>query len=223
MIIELKNISKTYNDGEKELKILQDINLSILENEFIVIKGPSGSGKSTLLNIIGMIIPFSEGKYSINNDIVDNNVNLSKMRNEIFGYIFQDFGLINNISVYKNVKIPLEYSQKFNNCHKQRIEKVLNEVNMLSKINCYPKNLSRGECQKIAIARAIVNKPKIILADEPTASLDKYSRDNIMEILKRLHEEGNTIILVTHDLNLIKYANRIIEIQYGNIYETNHV
>lgn len=218
MKILMKNISKEYIDGSEKLEALKNINLSISDNEFIAIIGPSGSGKSTLLNIIGMIDQQYKGEYMFNNiSIIKYNEDLSKIRNKYFGYVFQNYGLIKNISVYKNIKIPLDYIKISKKELKNKIDNVLNKLNLRDKADSYPNNMSGGQCQKVAIARAIVNDSEIILADEPTASLDKNSRDTVIEIFLELYKSGKTIILVTHDLKITKYCTRIIEMEDGKI------
>lgn len=218
MDILLENVSKEYKDGSKILKALNNINLNIKEHEFIGIIGPSGSGKSTLLNIIGTIDKKFNGSYRLNDiDIKDKGIKLNKIRNKYFGYVFQNFALINNISVYENVKLPLEYSTLNKYEIKERVQEVLNKIGLMDRSKSLPIDMSGGECQKVAMARAIINEPSVILADEPTGSLDKESKKVVIRILCDLYNSGKTIILVTHDLKLIKYCNRVVEIEDGFI------
>ena len=218
MSISLKNISKVYNDGESELKALNNVTIDIDENEYVGIIGASGSGKSTLLNIIGMIDNPTTGEYEfngINTKKISNE--LGGLRNKYFGYVFQRFGLIEYMSVYKNIKIPLEYRNIAKREIKEKVDDILKAFNLVDKRNMLPSQLSGGQCQKVAIARAIINDPLIILADEPTGALDKKSKDIVIEILNQLHLNGKTVILVTHDLKLIENCTRVIEIENGVI------
>ena len=219
MSIELKNINKIYGDKENLLNALSDVDLKINNGEMVAIIGPSGSGKSTLLNIIGTIDTPTSGQYIINNQDISNlkPKQLAKIRNKTFGFIFQYFGLINDISVYKNIKIPLEYSKCNKSEINQRIDTVLTSLDIIDKKKIIPRKLSGGQCQRVAIARAIINNPDIIIADEPTGALDKKTSKEIMNIFKKINNSGTTIIIVTHDLAIAEECSRIIKIEDGRI------
>lgn len=216
-IIELKNISKIYGSKDNQLVALNNITLTINKGEFVTILGTSGSGKSTLLNIIGCLDSPTTGTYLYENeDIIKiNDKQLSKLRNKSFGFILQFFGLINDESVYENVSVPLQYSDKKNK--KELIENILKKLGIIDKIKAKPTELSGGQCQRVSIARALVNDPDIILADEPTGALDKKTGLQVIDILKQLNLEGKTIILVTHDQMIAESSKRIIQLEDGNI------
>lgn len=218
-IIQLKNLNKIYGSGENKVEALNEINLNIKKGEMIAIVGPSGSGKSTLLNIIGLLDKQTNGEYIC----LENNMkNISKKeiaryRNKNFGFVIQNFALLNNYTVLENIKIPLEYgecSKKEINDRIQYLSKKLNIDNLLYK---KPNKLSGGQCQRVAIARAIANNPQIILADEPTGSLDTKNGQNVINLFKEINKDGVTIIIVTHDLTIANQCNRIIELSDGKI------
>lgn len=225
MAIELKNITKVYGSKENKFKALSNINLKINDGEMIAIVGPSGSGKSTLLNIIGTIDNATSGNYILNN--IDINTlkskDIAKLRNKNFGFIFQYFGLLNDVPVYKNVKIPLEYCRCNRNEANKRIDKILERLGILDKKKSTPKELSGGQCQRVAIARALVNNPNIILADEPTGALDKSTGNGVLEILKEVNKTGKTVIIVTHDLDIANKCSRIIKIEDGVIVDDKNI
>lgn len=218
-MIELKNVIKTYGNGEAKVHALNNINIKIERGEFIAIVGPSGSGKSTLLNILGGIDTLSSGTYYLNSKEISSlsSKNMAHLRNDEFGFILQYFGLINDYTVYENVALPLKYSKKKIKNKKELVREMLRKLSIENKENSYPTELSGGQCQRVAIARALINNPNIILADEPTGALDKKTGIQIMEILKQLNEEGKTVIIVSHDENIYSKCNRIIRIEDGNI------
>ncbi|MDI6735859.1 MAG: ABC transporter ATP-binding protein [bacterium] len=218
-IINLIDLHKTYGSGESQVNALNDVSLSVDKGEMLAIMGPSGSGKSTLLNIIGCIDKPTIGKYLLFDRSIDgyNDIERAELRNEVFGFVVQDFSLVERYSVYKNIMIPLSYSKKIIKSKKDKIEKVLSQLGIMEKKNVMAFNLSMGQRQRVAIARAIVNDPDIILADEPTGSLDSNMGKEVMGILKELNREGKTIIIVTHDINVASYCHRTIQIKDGKV------
>ena len=221
-IVELKNINKFYKVGKEKAHILKSINLNIKKGEFVMIMGKSGSGKTTLLNILGFLDKFDEGEYIFNNKDVTrlNESERSNFRNLNIGFIFQQFNLINTLNIYQNVELPMIYNNKYSKQEKkEQIENNLSIVGLLDKIKQKPVQLSGGQQQRVAIARALVNNPEIIFADEPTGSLDSDTGIEIMELLKELNKQGKTIIMVTHDEDLTKYASKVIKLKDGLIME----
>ena len=221
-IVELKNINKFYKVGKEKAHILKSINLNIKKGEFVMIMGKSGSGKTTLLNILGFLDKFDEGEYIFNNKDVTrlNESERSNFRNLNIGFIFQQFNLINTLNIYQNVELPMIYNNKYSKQEKkEQIENNLSIVGLLDKIKQKPVQLSGGQQQRVAIARALVNNPEIIFADEPTGSLDSDTGIEIMDLLKELNKQGKTIIMVTHDEDLTKYASKVIKLKDGLIME----
>lgn len=217
-LINLDNIQKYYTVGKDKLHVLKSINIDIQKGEFIMIMGKSGSGKTTLLNILGFLDKFDEGKYYFNNEDVTNLTEnqRSVFRNKHIGFVFQQFNLIETLNIYQNVEIPLIYSGKLDK--KKRTDIVrekLELVGLADKENQKPLQLSGGQQQRVAIARALVNDPELIFADEPTGALDSETATSIMEMLKLLNDQGKTIIMVTHDSDMIKYATRVIRLKDG--------
>lgn len=218
-MIKMRNVNKIYYGKNIRTKVLDEINLNIDEGEFICIYGPSGCGKTTLLNIIGLMDTYTSGTYSFN----EKNINkkeekeFSKLRNSQFGYIFQNFNLIPDLNVLENICVPMGYGGIRKKARELRAKELLEKVGLLERLKHFPEQLSGGEKQRVAIARAISNNPKVILADEPTGSLDQENGIKIMEILKELHKQGTTVIMVTHDVNLSIYATRVINILDGKI------
>ncbi|MGL5615525.1 MAG: ABC transporter ATP-binding protein [Sarcina sp.] len=217
-IITLENISKIYGKSENIEKVLKNINLSIVEGESLAIIGPSGSGKSTLLNIIGLMDIATSGSYSLysKNIKLQSEKELANLRNEKFGFIFQNFNLIENYNLIENVIIPLSYSKNKKQM-KARAMEMLTKVGLKDHLLKKTNKLSGGQKQRVAIARALVNNPSIILADEPTGSLDSENGQLIMDLLLKINKEGKTLILITHDLNIANQCNRILKIQDGRI------
>ncbi|WP_366936893.1 ABC transporter ATP-binding protein [uncultured Clostridium sp.] len=221
-LMELKNINKYYDLNKDKLHVLKSLNFSIEKGEFVMIMGKSGSGKTTLMNSLGFLDRFDDGIYNFNGENVTNisENKKSELRNRYMGFIFQQFHLIDSLTIGKNVELPLLY--KGGVPHKERkelVEKYLKLVGLEEKINRFPKELSGGQQQRIAIARSLINDPYVIFADEPTGALDSETSTQIMEILKKLNEEGKTIIMVTHDGDLVQYATRVIRIKDGVIVE----
>lgn len=218
-MIEMKNVTKIYSNGEYETLALQDINLSIKKGEFVAIMGKSGSGKSTLLNIIGCMDELTYGEYLFDNIIV-NNLNrkkLDKFRKDNINFVFQNFALMNQYSVYENVEVPLLARNIKKSERKVLIEEVLKKLGILEQKDKLPVHISRGQQQRTAIARAIIAKNQLVVADEPTGALDEKNSEEILKILKALNKEGLTIVIVTHDRKVAEQANRIIELSDGKI------
>lgn len=218
MQIKLDNIRKYYKVGKEKLHILKSLNLEIEEGEFIMIMGKSGSGKTTLLNVLGFLDKIDEGHYIFNDTDVStlSENKRSEYRAKYAGFVFQQFNLIDTINVYQNIEVPLIYAGvKDKNKRKELIYEKLNQVGLSDKALSSPNHLSGGQKQRIAIARAIVNSPKIIFADEPTGALDSETGRDIMELLSSLNKNGTTVIMVTHDQDMTKYASRVITLKDG--------
>lgn len=216
MLIKLENIKKEFVNGELTTKVLHGISLDIEKGGFVSIMGPSGSGKSTLMHILGLLDKPSDGKYFLDgNDVTTiDDIELAKLRNEKIGFVFQSFNLLPKASVAENVVLPLIYSKNKED-QKARAEKVLGQVGLSHRTDYMPNQISGGEKQRVAIARALVNGPSVIFADEPTGNLDTKSGSQIMAILQKLNDEGNTIILVTHETHTAEHAKRIIYLRDG--------
>ncbi len=217
-IIKLENIQKYYKIGKEKFHVLKSLSLSINTGDFVMIMGKSGSGKTTLLNILGFLDKFDDGDYFFSNKNVTNlNENQrSTFRNKNIGFVFQQFNLIETLNVYQNVELPLIYDNSLNKSQRENIVKEkLNAVGLLDKIYQPPLQLSGGQQQRIAIARALVNNPQIIFADEPTGALDSETSEEIMKLLKNLNDQGKTIIMVTHDSDLVKYATKVVRLKDG--------
>ncbi len=214
--VEIKNMYKSYEDGK--IKALNGINLSILDGEFVSIIGPSGSGKSTLLNMLGALDVPDSGSIEVEGQNLTEDEKLNEFRSQKIGFIFQLHNLIPNISVRENVEIPM-YTQKLSSDEmKNRALELLDDVGLKDKADILPNKLSGGERQRVAIARALANNPSIILADEPTGSLDSKTSSKILRLLIDLHEDKNvTLIIVTHDMDVAKLADRVIEVLDGEI------
>ena len=220
MLINIVNLNKNYAIGEEEIPALQDINLQIEKNEYVAIMGPSGSGKSTLMNILGCLDTPTNGHYYFNQvDVsgLDDDA-LSAMRNKEIGFIFQNFNLLPRLNALQNVELPLIYAGTLAEERKKRAMKALDRVGLSNRVNHKPSELSGGQRQRIAIARALVTNPGILLADEPTGALDSKTGEDIMRLFHELHQEGNTIILITHEQDIANYANRNIFIKDGMIH-----
>ncbi|SFJ50983.1 putative ABC transport system ATP-binding protein [Terrisporobacter glycolicus] len=220
-MIKISNINKFYNLGEEKFHALKNVNLEIKKGEFLAIMGPSGSGKSTMIKILGLLDREYEGEFLLNDQNVkelDDNI-LSRLRNERLGYVFQDFNLIQRLTIRENIELPMLYSGKAQKECLHKVKELLDEINLSDKMNKYPSQLSGGQQQRISIIRALVNNPDIIIADEPTGALDSKTSEQIMDIFKKLNEEGITIILITHDVNVAKKAKRMVKIFDGILKE----
>lgn len=198
-MLELKNICKSFNQGEFKNSVLKDINLIVKQGDFISIMGPSGSGKSTLINILGLLDSDFRGEYKLNGEIIKslNEDQHATLRNNDIGFVFQQFHLINEYTVRENILLSFLYSEKKANL--KYIENLVEDLGLVEKLNEYPNNLSGGQKQRVALIRALAHKPKFLIADEPTGALDEESRDEILQILQNLNNSGTTIIIVTHD------------------------
>lgn len=218
-IIKLENACKEFGKDDSKVRALDNVSLTISKGEMVAIIGPSGSGKSTLLNIIGCLDKLDSGTYMLNDKRVSDlkNKNLAYVRNNEFGFIVQYFALIDDYTVYENVRVPLKYSKKSFKNNKDRILNLLEKLDIKSKKDNYPCELSGGQNQRVAIARAIINDPEIILADEPTGALDLKTGMQVIDMLKKLNNDGKTVIIVTHDNNVASRCNRIIKIEDGKV------
>jgi putative ABC transport system ATP-binding protein len=216
-IIHLENIRKSYYLGKNELQVLKGISLDIFKNEYVALMGPSGSGKSTLMNILGCLDSPSGGKYVLNGKDVsrmpDND--LAEVRNKEIGFVFQQFNLLARLTALENVALPLIYSGVGKKERIERAKEVMAKVKLDDRSHHKPNELSGGQCQRVAIARALINNPAIILADEPTGNLDSKTSYEIMDILGKIHADGNTVILVTHEEDISNFAHRVIRLRDG--------
>ena len=219
MIIKTENLTKDYETGTQVVRALKGINLSVEKGEFLSIMGPSGSGKTTLMNIIGCLDSPTDGSYYLNNKQVSklDDDELAQIRNEEIGFVFQSFHLLARNTAFENVMLPLKYAGVNKEEATKRSNDVLDLVGLSSRSKPTPAELSGGQQQRVAIARALVNKPSILFADEPTGNLDSKTGQDVMKIFKDLNENGQTIILITHEDSVAKQSNRIITIMDGLI------
>lgn len=218
-IIQILNLNKAYDLGKEKIQVLKDINLNVDKGEFIAILGPSGSGKSTLMNIIGCMDNVSSGKYTLNGESIENTSDkvLAKIRNEKIGFIFQKYHLISKYDVLQNVMMPLLIRGTDRKVAKAKALEKLVLVGLEDRLKHKPKELSGGQQQRVAIARALVSEPAILLADEPTGALDSETGREILELFKKLNDNGNTIIMITHDKEIANWSKRVINIVDGKI------
>jgi len=220
MLIEIQNLSKDYVMGEMVVPALIDINLQIRQNEYVAIMGPSGSGKSTLMNILGCLDTPTSGRYFFNGtdvSVLDDD-SLSVMRNKEIGFVFQNFNLLPKLNALQNVEMPLIYAGMKSEDRKRNALEALEKVGLSDRMHHKPSELSGGQRQRVAIARALVTKPGILLADEPTGALDSKTGEEIMVLFRQLHEEGNTVIVITHEQEIANHANRTIHIRDGRVF-----
>lgn len=220
-MIELKNIKKSFFMGESEIKAINDIDFKVEKGEFVAIIGPSGSGKSTLMNVLGLLDTPDSGEYKLDNLLISDlsDSNLAKLRNQKIGFIFQNFYLLPKINALENVKLPLMYKGTSLKEANDLAYEYLEKVGLKGREKHLPNQLSGGQQQRVAIARALINHPEIILADEPTGALDSKTSNEIMDMLQKLNEGGETIILITHDSKVANRAKRIVRIADGKLYE----
>ena len=217
MIIELEHIEKTYGTGSNKVPVLHDVNLTVEAGEYIAIMGPSGSGKSTLMNILGYLDVPTGGVYRFDGE--DNaragDARMARIRNEKIGFVFQSFHLMQQRRAWENVALPLMYGNVRRKERRQRAEEALKQVGLGDRMNFYPNQLSGGQCQRVAIARAICTRPKLLLADEPTGALDSKSGQQIMDIFDELHDQGMTIVMITHEHAVAERARKMLYIYDG--------
>jgi putative ABC transport system ATP-binding protein len=218
-LIETQELWKTYVMGAEEIHALRGVSIVIERGEYVAIMGPSGSGKSTLMNLIGCLDTPSKGSYLLNEKQVSqmNDDELARIRNEEIGFVFQTFNLLPRATALHNVELPLIYAGVTGKVRAQRANEALDKVELVDRKMHRPNELSGGQRQRVAIARALVNSPSILLADEPTGNLDSKTGEEIMRLFARLHEQGNTIILVTHEPDVAANAARVIHIRDGQV------
>jgi len=219
MIIETKNLCKSFQVGSEKVQALKGVDLAVQKGEFLSIMGPSGSGKTTLMNIIGCLDTPTSGTYHLNNKLVNelDDDELAMIRNKEIGFVFQSFHLLARNSALSNVLLPLKYAGKKETEAQIMAEEVLKKVGLTNRMNHSPSELSGGQQQRVAIARALVNNPSIIFADEPTGNLDTQTGNDVMNLFKQLNEQGQTIILITHEEDIAMQSKRIINIKDGLI------
>ncbi len=220
-IIRLEHIYKDYPLGNSTVRVLKDINLSVHPGEYVALMGPSGSGKSTLMNIIGALDVPTSGKYILNGREVEklSDDQLAEVRNKEIGFVFQTFNLLPRLSALENVALPLIYAGVSKRERLERARRMLADVGLADRMDHKPNQLSGGQRQRVAIARALINNPSILLADEPTGNLDSQSSEDVMKLFDRLHEQGHTIILVTHEPDIAAHAKRLVRLLDGKILE----
>jgi putative ABC transport system ATP-binding protein len=219
VVILAEDLWKVYKLDEQEVEALRGVSLTIERNEFVAIMGPSGSGKSTLMNLIGCLDTPTSGTYRLNGKLVSamSEDELAFTRNREIGFVFQVFNLLSRASAFRNVELPLIYAGMKKTEREEKARRALERVEMKARMNHKPSELSGGERQRVAVARALVNEPSLLLADEPTGNLDSRTGREILNLFHRIHEQGNTIIMVTHDREVANQAQRIISIRDGQI------
>ena len=216
-VIHLENIRKSYFMGKQELEVLKGVSLDIDRNEYVALMGPSGSGKSTLMNILGCLDSPTSGSYVLNGKDVSQmpDDDLAEVRNKEIGFVFQQFNLLPRLTALENVALPLVYAGIPKKQRNEMAMEVLRKVDLTDRSHHRPNELSGGQCQRVAVARALVNNPSIILADEPTGNLDSKTSHEIMELFNRIYDDGNTVVLVTHEEDISRFARRIIRLKDG--------
>jgi putative ABC transport system ATP-binding protein len=218
-VIAIEHLGKTYELGKTQVKALIDVTFDVQKNEFMAIMGPSGSGKSTLMNLLGCLDTPSEGSYILNGKVVSQMTenDLAFTRNREIGFVFQVFNLLPRATAFRNVELPLIYKGTKKKEREEMVRRAIAIVSMTDRMDHRPPELSGGERQRIAIARALVNEPSLILADEPTGNLDSKTGQEILNLFHKLHEAGNTIIMVTHDSNVAQQTERILFLKDGRL------
>lgn len=219
ILIFAENLGKVYRLGEQDVEALRGVSFTIARNEFVAIMGPSGSGKSTLMNLLGCLDTPTSGTYRLNGKLVSamTEDELAFIRNREIGFVFQVFNLLSRASAFRNIELPLVYSGMKKAEREDKTRRALEKVEMTPRMTHKPSELSGGERQRVAVARALVNEPSLLLADEPTGNLDSRTGREILNLFHRIHEQGNTIIIVTHDREVAQQAQRIIHIRDGQI------
>ncbi len=222
-MIQTKNLKKLYTTEEVETTALNNVNLEIKPGEFVAIMGPSGCGKSTLLNLLGLLDNPSDGEYFFLEQEVSKYTERKRanMRKNNIGFVFQSFNLIDELTVYENVELPLLYLGFTSSERKTRVNEVLERMQIMHRKNHFPQQLSGGQQQRVAVGRAVVANPKLILADEPTGNLDSAHGEEVMNLMAKLHEEGTTIIMVTHSPAYAEYAQRVVHLFDGHVVTEN--
>ena len=217
MLISTQNLNKTYIMGTQKVEALKDVSIQIDNNEYVALMGPSGSGKSTLMNLIGCLDSPSKGQYTLNGTEVStmDDAALADVRNRQIGFVFQTFNLLPRLTALENVALPLVYSGISREDRLEKARKTLESVGLGDRVDHKPNELSGGQRQRVAVARALVNDPAIILADEPTGNLDTKTSYEIMSLFEEIHNNGNTVILVTHENDIAQHAHRIIRLRDG--------
>lgn len=223
LIIDIKNVKKVFGTGENTFQALKGVSLEVQKNEFVSLMGSSGSGKSTLMNIISCLDVPSEGDYYLNGQDVSNMTDdeLALVRNNEIGIVFQTFNLLNKKTAWENVALPLVYANIDKEERYERALSMLDKVGLKSKAESKPSQMSGGQIQRVAVARALINNPSLLLADEPTGNLDSTTSYEIMDLFTELHHQGNTILMVTHEDDIAEYSQRIIRLQDGLILTPN--
>jgi putative ABC transport system ATP-binding protein len=224
-MIELVDIDKTYGIGDVTTQVLKEVSFCVEKGEYVAIMGASGTGKTTLMNLVGLLDKPTAGQYRLeDNDVVTlDDEALSHLRNRKIGFVFQQFHLLERANALRNVMLPLIYADRYPEDAEDRAKQALEAVGLADRIHYNPNKLSGGQQQRVAIARALINDPAIILADEPTGNLDSKSGIEILAIFKRLHQQGRTIIVITHDKNVAEHADRIMVLKDGQIAEDKPV
>lgn len=223
-VISLSDIRKSYYLGRQELPVLKGIDLTINTNEYVALMGPSGSGKSTLMNILGCLDTPTKGKYILNNKDVSKmqDDELADVRNTEIGFVFQQFNLLPRLTAWENVALPLIYAGAGKAEREERANAMLEKVGLAERRHHKPNELSGGQSQRVAIARALINNPSLLLADEPTGNLDTKTSEEIMELFGKIHDQGNTVVLVTHEEDIANFTKRVVRMRDG-IVETDRL